>query len=137
MVQRGIVIKTEGEDCSVVVFRESSCGGHCKSCGLCGDMRVQIKVKNTCHASEGDIVRIESSSKSILFAAFVVYMLPVIFFLAAWAVFYSLTDGQALLSSVGGVCGLIVAVVIGKAYNRLIKDKGGVNYEIFVDKESK
>lgn len=134
MTQRGMVYKTDGEDCSVVVFRKSACGEHCQSCGICGDTRVEIKAKNTCGASEGDVVRIESSSKRVLMVAFVVYMLPVILFFSGLAVFYALFDGRIEWSVLGGALGLFVAFIIAKWYNRLVKGAGGVNYEIFVDK---
>ncbi len=61
------------------VPRSSSCGENCGSCsGHCEVSKMEIDVENSLHAEIGDRVEIESETKVILSAAFLVYIIPII-----------------------------------------------------------
>ena len=81
MEQRGIVTEEHGDTVTVQVARSSSCGGECgqdcASCNVAGKKTVLICAKNQADAHKGDTVVLESSSKRVLFYAFLVYLLPI------------------------------------------------------------
>lgn len=86
MRTEGIVKKLDGDFAVVSVIRRDSCGGNCSSCGGCEKKEAVTYAENRINAGVGDRVRIESDSKRVLGVAFLLYILPVIVFIAVYAV---------------------------------------------------
>ena len=102
MTEEGIVKRTDGEFCEVVVRRKTACGDNCASCGGSCKMNFQsVSAKNPIGAKAGDAVIIEMDSKKVLFSAFLTYILGLMVFII---VFYLVrtacnSDKIALLSA--------------------------------------
>lgn len=79
----GTVRKTDEKVAYIVIKRESACGENCANCGGCKKMN-EITADNTLGAKPGDTVVVEMSDSRVLSAAFMVYMLPLIIFFAAY-----------------------------------------------------
>ncbi len=133
MTQTGIVRRTlEDEQAMVVVLRASACGHDCSSCQGCSmseKREVLVTAKNAPGAVAGDTVILESATKNILGAAFVVYLVPFILLFAAYliAVGYGATETMATLSGIlGFLAGLVVAVVV----NRHVKNHESIAFSI-------
>lgn len=104
----------------LIVTRESACSGDCHRCSGCGAVgqTLRLTAKNPIGADRGDIVWIESSSSTVLCAAALVYLLPLLLFLIGYLCSLSLGGGLAALIGAGGfLLGLIPAFV----YNRRLK----------------
>ena len=105
MREEGVVRKEQDGFCEVIVHRKTACGDNCASCsGACKMNFQSVTAKNTVGAKAGDSVLIEMDSKKVLFSAFLVYILPILVFLAA---FY----GMQKLNFTGVISGGTAAVL--------------------------
>ena len=70
----------------LTVVRKSACSGDCGSCGGCGavEQSLCITADNPIRAGVGDVVYVESATGLILKAAALVYLLPLMLFLAGY-----------------------------------------------------
>lgn len=91
---KATVISTDGERAIVESERLAACEGchknaeGCSVCSLMGSNKViKAIAKNTLGASEGDIVEIETETKTVLFYAMLVFILPLVIMLGLYAVF--------------------------------------------------
>ncbi len=132
MTQTAIVSKILPDGYAQVdVERISACGKSCASCGAgCASKQIiSVKAQNTVSARIGDRVYIESSTKGIMGAAFLVYIVPItlffIFYVAASMLFSSET--AAIIVS-------LVAFFIGAAgvyvYNRYVRRDKDIEHKI-------
>ncbi len=93
MKKQGIVKSVFGDNCEVVIRRDTACGENCASCAGACKMRYQtVLAKNSIGASVGENVIIETDDRAIYKAAFLVYILPLCLFLIAYGI-------------LGGICG--------------------------------
>lgn len=104
---------------TLLVRRQSACSGDCHKCGGCGAVGQTLRVRadNPIGAQSGEIVYVESQSKTVLSAAVLVYLLPMLLFVAGYLAAAALGWHAAL---VGGCCfaaGLLPAF----AYNRWVR----------------
>lgn len=83
MNKKGFVKKVEMDYAFVNVNRPHGCGGGC-SCddGACDANGLEIKVKNTLDAHEGDLVEIAMEPVRVTESIFLVYTLPMLMFIA-------------------------------------------------------
>ncbi len=132
MTQNAIVDKLLGEGrVRVKVERLSACGKSCASCtGGCADKNViTVDADNLIGAKPGQRVVIESSTKGVLGAALLVYILPIFFFLAAYilAALGGAGDAGCILISAGGFLLGAAAVVI---FNRFVRQDRELRYTV-------
>lgn len=114
----------------IVVARQSACAHDCHECAGCGGTPAPIRAvaDNPIGAREGQKVVVESSTKRILGAVVLVYLLPLALFLAA----YFATDPwanegvAAALSILAFFCGVVPAV----RYDRRLRRGGGMAFTI-------
>lgn len=133
MTQIAKVIKIfEDKTALVEVERQTACGHNCSSCGAnCSQMfkNVTVKAQNTADAKLGERVELYSPTRKVLGAAALVYLVPILLFIAAVIVtsMLKLSDGYSALISVAlFILGIIAAVV----YNKKITRKKTISYEI-------
>lgn len=111
----------------VIRVRESACSGDCHKCSGCGaaQQTMLLTVKNPIGARPGDLVVVSSESKSVLKAAAVLYMLPLLLFLVGYLL------GESLWQSggVSGVVGLLLGFGLIKLYDRRLSKKN-IEYTI-------
>ena len=95
MRQRAIVVETDGKIATVSVSRTSmcsgceksgGCGGHCELTGLIdmGDKKMMARALNPIGAVPGELVEVETASKTVLGYAALVFLLPIAVCALGW-----------------------------------------------------
>ncbi|MCL2031216.1 MAG: SoxR reducing system RseC family protein, partial [Oscillospiraceae bacterium] len=113
MTNTATVVKLESaRRATVRVTRENACGdcGKCKGCPNPREM-VYVTAKNPIGAEPGDQVVVTAGTRQILSLAALVYLLPVVLFLAGWLISGSLW---------GAAAGAAVSVAAAFGVNRRI-----------------
>lgn len=126
MTQKAVVKKLLADGLAEVeVQRQSACGHDCASCGGCGapTERIQTRAVNEIGAEVGETVTIEGKNKEVYGAALIVYTVPLALFIVLYALVRALGQGEGV-SSIAGVVGFIVGVLLAVAYNHSIKRRG-------------
>lgn len=103
------------------VVRRSACAGECDRCSGCGSAAHSITLiaHNAIGAVEGDRVVIESETAPVLKAAALVYLLPLLGFLAGFLWGYGMDRWSVFL----GLSGFILGAFPAFCYNRYLKRK--------------
>lgn len=117
----------EGELARVMYIRESACSGDCHQCSGCGAAKqaMLFEARNPIGARVGDVVTVESASGPVLKAAAVLYLLPLVLFIAGYLV--------GMQWSLGGLMGglaFALSMVLIVAYDRLVMKKKKTEYTI-------
>lgn len=112
----------------VIRTRESACSGDCHKCSGCGAQQetMILTVHNPIGAKAGDLVVIESATGPVLKAAAMLYILPVVLFLAGYLAGEHLWSKGPLV----GICGIILGLVLVKLYDRHLQRKKDPIYTI-------
>ena len=118
----------ENGTAEVLLIRESACSGDCHKCSGCGAQKETMLVTavNAIGAKVGDQVVIESATGPVLKAAAMLYILPVVLFLASYLLGEHLWSKGPLL----GVIGIIVGLLLVKLYDRHLQKKKDPIYTI-------
>ncbi len=89
---KATVISIDGKVATVESERLSACEGchkHAEGCSVCslmgGNKTITSIAKNSLGASVGDIVEIETETKTVLFYAALVFILPIVIMLVLYA----------------------------------------------------
>jgi len=113
----GVVVAIEHDEVVVRAQRESSCGSCAgkSACGTLGSWDIkkkdkndyEIRLPNTLHAKQGDMVTIEVPDQLILTASMMFYGYPVLAFLVVGAIAFQVAQSLGLsgdlFSAVGGL----------------------------------
>lgn len=115
----------------ISVPRKSACGHDCEECAGCGvsGAAVHAKAVNTIGAQPGQKVVVESSTKKMLNIVMLVYLIPVVLFMAGYLLMTALSASvgmQYFVAAVGFVIGIIAAIF----YDRRLRDRGGLVFTI-------
>ena len=131
MTQEAVVTKLLPSGMAeVAVKRTSACGGNCGSCESCVfQNEMKTPALNRIGAKPGQKVLIESQSSKIFKAAFLVYVLPLLFFLAAYLLAAALDLSEAL-RILASFAGLIVGGVVLVLSQKKIRDKDRITFTI-------
>lgn len=118
----------ENGTAEVICVRESACSGDCHKCSGCGAQKETMitTANNPIAAKAGDMVVIESATGPVLKAAAMLYILPVVLFLAG----YLLGEHLFRLGPLFGVIGIVVGLVLVKLYDRQLQKKQDPIYTI-------
>ena len=119
MTQEATVIRQlPGGRAEVSVSRKTACGGNCENCESCivqNDLKVTAF--NPISAPDGAAVVIESESSKIYKAIALVYIMPLLLFLAGYFIsgLFASAEGIRIISSFAGlVLGGVIIVVSQK-----------------------
>lgn len=103
MTNEGVVTKLlPNSMAEVAVARSTACGGNCGSCEACAFQNtLKTVASNRVGAVPGQRVVVETSSSVIFGAAALVYIMPLLFFIAGYAVasFMGASEGICVLAS--------------------------------------
>ena len=135
MRQRATVEEVIGNMAEVAVLRESACSGDCHKCAGCGAVKQTVRVcgENLIGARKGDKVYVESATGTVLWAAVLVYLGPLVGFFAGY--FLGLRWGPVSLCSVAGFA---IGWIPALCYNAHVKKKPPVYRLVaFVESEWK
>lgn len=83
-------------------------------------------VENPIQAAAGDIVTISSNSKTVLWSAVVLYMMPLLLFFVGYFAGVQLSVAAGLMGCVGFIFGIILAII----YDRKVLAKKKESYII-------
>ena len=112
----------------VIRTRESACSGDCHKCSGCGAQQetMILTVHNPIGARAGDLVVIESATGPVLKAAAMLYILPVVLFLAGYLLGEHLWAKGPLM----GIGGIVLGLLLVKLYDRNLQRKKDPIYTI-------
>ena len=131
MTQDAVVTRVlKNSMAEVAVTRGTACGGNCGNCESCMfQSELKVMAKNLIDAKPGQTVVIESSSKKVFKAVALVYIMPLVLFLAAYA-------AGAAVGMSEGVCialsfaGLVLGAVILVLSQRKNKGRDQITFDI-------
>lgn len=131
MTQEAVVTRLlPGGMAEVAVKRTTACGGNCGSCESCVfQNELKTAAKNPIEAQPGQKVLIESQSAKVFKAAFLVYVLPLLLFMAGYLAAAALglgETGQILASFAGVILGAALVVLSQKR----VREKDKITFEI-------
>ncbi len=114
----------------VAVTRGTACGGNCGSCESCRFQKeLHTEARNLIQAQPGQKVTIESKSSRIFGAALLVYVMPLLFFLAGYGLAAALgaSEGVKILVSFAA---LLVSACVLVLSQRLNRNKNPITFDI-------
>ncbi len=105
----------------VLRVRESACAGDCHKCAGCGaaEQKMLVKAHNPIGAKAGDTVVIEAETAAVLKAAAMLYILPVLLFIAGYLAGERLWQNGIWLS----LAGLLAGFALVRLYDRYLSKK--------------
>lgn len=114
MTQDAVVIRLLPNDMAeVAVTRGTACGGNCGSCESCMfQTELHTEARNLIQAKPGQKVTIESKSSRIFGAAMLVYIMPLLFFLAGYGIAAIFKAGEGIKILVSFASLLVSAAVL-------------------------
>ena len=111
----------------VACLRQSACSGDCHQCSGCGavEQTMIFTARNPIGAWPGDTVTVESATGPVLKAAAMLYMLPLVLFIAGY-----LVGMQWNLGALIGGLAFVLSIVLVVAYDRFVMQKKNTVYTI-------
>ena len=111
----------------VACLRQSACSGDCHQCSGCGavEQTMIFTARNPIGARPGDTVTVESATGPVLKAAAMLYMLPLVLFIAGY-----LVGMQWNLGALIGGLAFVLSIVLVVAYDRFVMQKKNTVYTI-------
>lgn len=111
----------------VMLVRQSACSGDCHQCSGCGAAKetVFFTARNPIGARPGELVNVEAETGPVLKAAALLYLLPVVLFVAGY-----LVGMQWNLGGLVGAAAFVLSIALIVAYDRLVMKKKNTVYTI-------
>ena len=113
----------DADHAEISVPRKSACGHDCEECAGCGVTGAAVG------ARPGQKVVVESSTKNMLRIVVLVYLIPVVLFLAGYVIMSLLTASVAAQYAVA-VAGFVAGIVFAIFYDRRLRARGGLTFNI-------
>ena len=115
---------------TISVPRKSACGHDCEECAGCGvtGAAVRARAANPIGAQPGQKVVVQSDTQKMLRIVALVYLTPVVLFLAGYLGTMTLVSASAA-GVVGGI-GFVAGILIAVAYDRRLRRQGGLRFTI-------
>lgn len=112
----------------ILHVRQSACSGDCHKCSGCGAARETLlfTARNPIGAEPGALVTVRTDSGSVLLAAAVLYLLPMVLFFAFYCAGHILWRHGGL----AGCLGFLVGIGVSVLYDRLVLKKKKSTYTI-------
>ena len=129
MRQIGLVESINGQEAVVRIKRASACGENCASCsGGCTLSEQVVNAQNNVMAKAGDTVILEMESKKVIFAAVLVYVLPLLVLIVSFIMFNAkMGEGASVMASIAVTAVFYALVAI---FSKKLKNK----YKLVIEK---
>lgn len=119
MTKNGIVEDINSGIAKVKILRVSACGENCVECGACDKKSNTVIAKNTLNAKVNDKVIVNMSDKLVLGAAFLVYIIPLIFLIIGYLIGHIISENTGiLLGFTFMVIAFLIIIYIDKKFNK-------------------
>ena len=130
MTNEGVVTKLLPDSMAeVAVARSTACGGNCGSCEACAFQNtLKTIATNRPGALPGQRVVVETSSSVIFGAAMLVYVMPLLFFIAGYAAASALGASEGICILVSFLALALSAVLLVATQRR--KKKKDIRFDI-------
>ena len=121
----------DADHAEISVPRKSACGHDCEECAGCGVSGAAVKARaaNPIGVRPGQKVVGESSTKKMLRIVALVYLIPVVLFLAGYVITSLLTASVGVQYGVA-VAGFVLGIVFAILYDRRLRAQGGLAFTI-------
>ena len=121
----------DADHAEISVPRKSACGHDCEECAGCGvsGASVYARASNPIGAQPGQKVVVESSTKKMLRIVVLVYLIPVVLFLAGYVITSMLTACVAAQYTEAGA-GFVLGMVVAIFYDGWLGARGGLTFNI-------
>ena len=115
----------------ISVPRKSACGHDCEECAGCGvsGAAVHAKAINSVGAKVGQKVVVQSDTKKMLRIVALVYLIPVVLFLAGYLV-PALMGASVALQYTLALVGFFAGIAGAICYDRYLRARGGLSFTI-------
>ena len=115
----------------ISVPRKSACGHDCEECAGCGvsGAAVHARALNPIGARPGQKVVVQSDTGKMLHIIALVYLTPVVLFLAGYLAALAVTNSAAVQYLTAGT-GYAVGVLLAVRYDRRLRRQGGLSFQI-------
>ena len=131
MTQIATVERLLDRDYAVIsVPRKSACGHDCEECAGCGvtGTAVEARAANPSGAEPGQKVVVQSDTQKMLGIVAMVYLIPVVLFLACYLGTMLLVSPSA--AGIAGGVGVAAGIGIAVLYDRRLRRQGGLRFTI-------
>ena len=131
MTQIATVERLLYRDYAVIsVPRKSACGHDCEECAGCGvtGAAVEARAANPIGAEPGQKVVVQSDTQKMLGIVAMVYLIPVVLFLACYLGTMLLVSPSA--AGIAGGVGFAAGIGIAVLYDRRLRRQGGLRFTI-------
>lgn len=115
----------------ISVPRKSACGHDCEECAGCGvsGAAVHAKAQNPIGAQPGQKVVVQSDTKRMMGIVVLVYLIPVVLFLAGYLLAVAFT-ARVGFQYAAAVLGFVIGIVFAILYDRRLRSAGGLTFTI-------
>lgn len=113
---------------TVIHVRQSACSGDCHKCSGCGAAQetMILRAENPINAQPGDLVVVQSETKTVMKAVGVFYGAPLMLFFLG----YFLGDRLWSLGGLAGGLGFVLGIALAVVYDRAVASKEKLIYTI-------
>ena len=115
----------------ISVPRKSACGHDCEECAGCGvtGAAVHARAQNPIGARPGQKVVVQSDTRRMMGIVVLVYLIPVVLFLAGYLLATALTASVGIQYA-AAVAGFVLGIVFAIFYDRHLRTAGGLAFTI-------
>ena len=121
----------DADHAEISVPRKSACGHDCEECAGCGvtGAAVHAKALNPIGARPGQKVVVQSDTGNMLRIIALVYLTPVLLFLAGYFITMTVTSSTAIQYLIAGI-GFAAGILLAVSYDRRLRRQGGLSFQI-------
>ena len=121
----------DAQRAEISVPRKFACGHDCEECAGCGVTGAagRARAANPIGAQPGQKVVVQSDTQKMLGIVAMVYLIPVVLFLAGYVIMSLLTDSVAAQYAVAAA-GFAAGIVFAIFYDRRLRARGGLTFNI-------
>ena len=121
----------DADHAEISVPRKSACGHDCEECAGCGvtGAAVHAKALNPIGARPGQKVVVQSDTNKMLRIVALVYLTPVLLFLAGYFITMAVTSSAAIQYLAAGT-GFAAGILLAVFYDRRLRQRGGLSFQI-------